>query len=141
MIRKLFPALAIGAFLIGPAHADLIYGTPFISSGQGESGLAGIEFVPGGVCYADVFLGFPQHRICAAGIPSEPLITYNYPIPPWLREDKPPVFEPPPPGCVGPCAAPPPIDEPTSIPEPALMWAYVVVLAGILWMRKAGPVL
>jgi hypothetical protein len=118
--RKLFPCLAIGAFLIGTANearCDLIYGTPIIASGQTESGFAGIEFVPGGVCYSDVFLGFNQIPICAAGLPQEPTIQY----PPVLHFFAVPTC------CT---VAPEPGLQP--IPEPSMvyiMWAIFVVVA------------
>jgi hypothetical protein len=131
--RKLFPCLAIGAFLIGTANearCDLVYGTPVIQSGQGESGFAGIEFVPGGVCYSDQFLGFFQPSICAAGIPSEPTITYHYGVPVWLqeliqRQDQP--------TCIVGCDVPPVVEP---IPEPASLGLVLIAFGLMLLPRR-----
>jgi hypothetical protein len=102
---------------------SLIYGTPVIQSGQGESGFAGIEFVPGGVCYGGTFFGFSEIPICAAGVPTEPLIHYT--APPQLYAVLP--------TC---CTVERPVDT-MPIPEPTSMTYILWAIVALVTIRRA----
>jgi hypothetical protein len=100
---------------------SLIYGPPFIASGQGESAFSVITFSDGGVIYSDSFLGFWQHEIPAAGIPTEPTITYPpvlhfYTVPTCCTVQEQPVESP--------------------IPEPASLGLFLIAVALMLLPKR-----
>lgn len=131
-MARVMLALGMLVFIAGSLAA-----TPILSSGQGESGFASIEYLDNGVCYYDEILGFEQHRICASGIPAPNEREYLYSVPAWLtelieRQDRPPVTEPP--SCVIDCE---PGEPPVVTPEPGtLALVYVTLLVGAWRMRR-----
>jgi hypothetical protein len=127
--RKLFPCLAIGAFLIGTANearCDLV-GYQIISSGQGESAFLGIEYRDNGVCYGNSGFGIWEHQICAAGIPQESLIHYTAP---------PQLFAYPPTCCT---VQEPVVVQPTATPEPASL-GLVLIAFGLMFLPRRWKV-